>query len=77
VLQGRKFDPDGAYLHRYVPELWDVPHAQLHDPWNAPRPPAGYPAPIVDHADRRAEALRRYEVVKGQGASVGRGVLPF
>jgi deoxyribodipyrimidine photo-lyase len=64
VLQGRKFDPDGAYVRRFVPELRGVDDRFLHDPWNAPRRPAGYPAPIVDHAQRRAEALRRYEVVK-------------
>lgn len=77
VLQGRKFDPDGSYVRRYVPELRSVPDAQLHDPWNASRPPTGYPAPIVDHAERRNEALRRYEAVKGKGRAGPGDVPPF
>jgi deoxyribodipyrimidine photo-lyase len=75
VLQGRKFDPDGAYVRRYVPELRDVPLEHLHAPWRAPRPPAGYPAPIVDHAERRAEALRRYRAVQGGDAGGRQGTL--
>ncbi|MGE2717104.1 cryptochrome/photolyase family protein [Mycolicibacterium litorale] len=54
--QGAKFDPDGAYVRRWVPELRDV--ADVHS-LGADRP-HGYPAPIVDHAAERAEALRRY-----------------
>jgi deoxyribodipyrimidine photo-lyase len=65
VLQGRKFDPDGGYVRRYVAELRDVPLEHLHAPWRAPRPPAGYPAPIVDHAERRAEVMRRYVAATG------------
>ena len=63
VAQGRKFDPDGAYVRRYVPELAHCEEDFVHAPWNAESPPRGYPAPIVDHAERRAEALRRFEAV--------------
>jgi len=56
TLQGRKFDPDGAYVRRWVPELAHVEDAHL---LSADRP-AEYPAPIVDHRCERAEALRRY-----------------
>ena len=49
-----------------MPELADVPAQHVHTPWEA-EPPAGYPAPIVDHAEERAESLRRYEKVKGRG----------
>lgn len=62
--QGKKFDPDGTYVRRWVPELADVPAKHVHTPWEMDEPPADYPAPIVDHAEERAESLRRYEVVK-------------
>ncbi len=61
VSQSKKFDPTGAYLRRWVPELASLGGAAVHEPWTAglTRPP-DYPAPIVDHADERAEALDRY-----------------
>jgi deoxyribodipyrimidine photo-lyase len=65
--QGEKFDPDGTYVRRYVPELRGVRGKAVHQPWTLPGgPPSGYPAPIVDHAAERAEALRRYEAVRGR-----------
>ncbi|GIG40069.1 cryptochrome/photolyase family protein [Cellulomonas phragmiteti] len=58
VTQGRKFDPDGAYVRRWVPELRDVPGGGAHEPWKLPGgPPAGYPDRIVDHAHERKVAL--------------------
>ena len=61
VLQSEKFDPEGTYIRRYVPELADVPLRYLHEPWTAPDGlPAGYPPPIVDHATERKESLARY-----------------
>ena len=63
--QAEKFDGDGAYIRRYVPELADVPLTYLFEPWTNPQGlPAGYPAPVVDHATERKEALRRYEELK-------------
>ncbi len=70
VSQGERWDPDGVYVRRFVPELADVPDRFVHHPWDAPRPPAGYPAPILDHASRRQEALRRFEAVR---KATGRG----
>ena len=74
VLQGAKFDPQGAYVRRWVPELRALPDALLHAPWTA-RPvdlaAAGvelgrtYPMPIVDHACARQRALRALQQVKG------------
>lgn len=67
VLQGEKFDPDGAYVRRFVPELADLPARVLHKPWAADTATlrrAGvtlgttYPKPIVDHAAARERALR-------------------
>jgi deoxyribodipyrimidine photo-lyase len=65
VSQGERFDPEGVYVRRFVPELRGVPDRLVHRPWEAPRPPAGYPAPIVDHAERREEALERYRSARG------------
>jgi deoxyribodipyrimidine photo-lyase len=66
VVQGRKFDPDGAYVRRWVPELAKLPDAVIHAPWTA-KPhvleQAGvdlgrtYPSPIVDHGMARGRAL--------------------
>ncbi len=73
VSQGRRFDPDGAYVRRWVPELARVPDAFVHQPWTMPlevQAAAGcvvgrdYPAPIVDHAFARDRALAAYSVVK-------------
>ena len=76
VLQGKKFDPDGEYVRRYVPELREVSNRFIHEPWLAPpttpalfeidvaETPAAYPAPIVDHALERDEALARYAEVR-------------
>jgi deoxyribodipyrimidine photo-lyase len=60
VTQGQRFDPDGAYVRRHVPELRHLPGASAHQPWTVPDGYAhGYPARIVDHAEERVEALRR------------------
>jgi len=68
TLQGERFDPDGAYVARYVPELAGVVRvagggvhraARLPGGW-----PAGYPRPIVEHDAERAEALRRWEALR-------------
>jgi deoxyribodipyrimidine photo-lyase len=61
VAQGERFDPDGGYVRRFVPELCDVPAATIHRPWRARLLCPGYPPPIVDHAERRVAALARFE----------------
>jgi deoxyribodipyrimidine photo-lyase len=69
TLQQQRFDPDGAYVRRWLPELRDVPLARLFEPWTmsddeqrAARCAIGrdYPAPIVDHQVERRSALARY-----------------
>jgi deoxyribodipyrimidine photo-lyase len=69
--QFERFDPDGAYVRQYVPELRDVPDEYLAEPWTmdaATQERCGcrigedYPEPIVDHAEARREALDRYRV---------------
>lgn len=74
-LQGVKFDPDGAYVRRWVPELTNVPAAFLHEPWAA-RPldlsdvgvtlGKTYPFPLVDHAAARERALKALEAAKAK-----------
>lgn len=74
VKQGESFDPDGAYVRRFVPELDRLPPRHIHAPWIAPAPvlqAAGvrlgedYPSPIVDLGQTRTRALQAYERVKG------------
>jgi deoxyribodipyrimidine photo-lyase len=66
VLQGKKFDPDGAYVRKFISELERLPDPWIHEPWAAPEAAlrkAGvllgktYPAPILDHARARDRAL--------------------
>ena len=66
ITQGAKFDPDGKYIRRWVPELADLSDRDVHQPWEADGGvPDGYPEPIVDHAEERQEALDRYQAVRG------------
>jgi deoxyribodipyrimidine photo-lyase len=69
VLQGEKFDPDGAYVRRFVPELAALPAPLIHRPWTASplelaaagiELGSSYPAPIVDHKVGRERALAAY-----------------
>jgi deoxyribodipyrimidine photo-lyase len=65
TTQGRKFDPDGAYVRRWVTELADLgSEHDVHDPAEDVRGKVGYPAPLVDHAEERREALRRWEQIR-------------
>jgi len=66
ILQGAKFDPEGNYVRRWVPELARMPAEFIHRPWEAPLhvlAEAGvglgsdYPQPVVDHGEARAAAL--------------------
>lgn len=76
VTQSEKFDPQGRFIRRYVPELAAVADKYLHAPWQMP--PAeqqrcgviigrDYPQPLVDHAQARERTLQRYGVLKGGG----------
>jgi deoxyribodipyrimidine photo-lyase len=73
VTQGLKFDPDGAYIRRWVPELAKVSKAFIHEPWKAVAGLASrldaqigrdYPGPIVDHALARDRALQAYAALR-------------
>jgi len=65
VAQGLRFDPDGDYVRRYVPELAGVSGPAVHEPWAlVGGPPAAYPPRIVEHAVERQSALDRYAAAK-------------
>lgn len=73
VTQSEKFDPEGKFIRRYVPELAPVPDKFIHAPWTMGRREQealgvvigrDYPAPIIDHAAAREQTLARYAVVK-------------
>ncbi|HQY98050.1 MAG TPA: FAD-binding domain-containing protein, partial [Phycicoccus sp.] len=64
VTQGLKFDPDGDYVRRWVPELRHLDGKSAHEPWRVPNGyTQGYPECIVDHAEERQEALGRLAAV--------------
>jgi deoxyribodipyrimidine photo-lyase len=62
VTQALRFDPDGDYVRRWLPELSEVPVPLLHQPWTDPGvlEATGYPPPMVDLAASRASALEAY-----------------
>lgn len=74
VLQSQKFDPKGAYIRRWVPELAKLTNSQCHEPWLLKPLEARlagvvlgetYPWPVVDHIKGRDAALAAYDVIKG------------
>jgi deoxyribodipyrimidine photo-lyase len=73
VLQSAKFDPEGTYIRRFVPELSRVPASRIHEPWTMTsgeqsasgcRIGKDYPAPILDHARQRAVALEMFAAMR-------------
>ncbi|MFZ9840476.1 MAG: cryptochrome/photolyase family protein [Candidatus Nanopelagicales bacterium] len=65
ITQGLKFDPNGDYIRRYIPELSHLPGELAHEPWKAiDGYQHGYPEAIVDHAVERVRALADYEKIK-------------
>ncbi len=70
TAQGEKFDPEGDYVRRWVPELRSVVGSQVHTLPDGP--PTGYPAPVVDHAHERRTALERYGRIRSTNRPIHR-----
>ena len=73
VAQSERFDPEGRFIRRYLPELAKVPAAAIHAPWRmdpAALAAAGvrlgrdYPLPVVDHAQARQRTLERFAAAR-------------
>lgn len=65
VSQGQRFDPSGAYVRCWIPELRALPDDCVHEPWDMPMMCPDYPARIVDHAERRLKAIALYKAARG------------
>ncbi len=79
VLQGLKFDSDGTYVRRYVPEIASLPDQYIHAPWSAPESDlakAGvtlgktYPRPVMELGEGRDRALAAYSQISGSNKNV-------
>jgi len=77
VTQSERFDPEGKFIRRYLPQLAKLSDTAIHAPWLASpveleaaglRLGETYPRPIVDHAQARERTLERYAVVREQAA---------
>jgi deoxyribodipyrimidine photo-lyase len=84
VIQGRRFDPGGDYVRRWVPERAGVPRRSLHNPvatdgdghsTSAVQLGRGYPAPIVNHAQARVRALEAFRSLRRRSAAPSRATL--
>ncbi|MEM7252769.1 MAG: deoxyribodipyrimidine photo-lyase [Pseudomonadota bacterium] len=64
TAQGERFDPEGEYIRRWVPALERLRAKAVHRPETSTSLAPGYPAPIVDHRERRTMALARYKAVR-------------
>jgi len=73
ILQGKRFDPEGEYIKKYIPELANVPNHYIHSPWEMPidiqekshcEIGKDYPNPIIDHNYAKQRTLRAYKMMK-------------
>ncbi|MBL8822215.1 MAG: deoxyribodipyrimidine photo-lyase [Planctomycetia bacterium] len=73
MQQGKRFDPEGAYIRKWIPEIGSLPDEFIHEPWQAGQQTltkagiklgSSYPFPIVDHQQARNKALEAYAAMK-------------
>jgi deoxyribodipyrimidine photo-lyase len=81
ILQGKKSDPKGGYVRRWLPELNELPNRYVHEPWSMPEEVQAdarctiehdYPAPIVEHSWARERTLAAYQSARDAGAPSSR-----
>jgi deoxyribodipyrimidine photo-lyase len=63
IIQSQKFDPEGQYIRKWVPEIAHMSERHIHTPWKYDYP-SDYPEPIIDHTFARNRALAAYEKIK-------------
>ncbi|RZI94883.1 MAG: deoxyribodipyrimidine photo-lyase, partial [Variovorax sp.] len=77
VTQSERFDPEGKFIRRYLPQLAGLSDKSIHAPWAATpveleaaelKLGESYPKPVIDHAEARERTLQRYGVVRGPNA---------
>jgi deoxyribodipyrimidine photo-lyase len=73
LLQGERFDPNGDYVRRWVPELAHLPADRIHRPWLSGV--SAYPPPIVDHAFARQRALDAFQAMRRADPAIDDGAL--
>ncbi|WP_250627050.1 cryptochrome/photolyase family protein [Pinirhizobacter soli] len=68
VTQSKKFDPEGAYLRKWLPELANLPVDLVHEPWKdeSARKRSGYPMPMVELGASRQDALNAFQSLRGR-----------
>lgn len=64
ATQSERFDPEGEFIRRYVPELAKLDNKRIHQPWAGGVIPGGYPRPIVDLKESRKEAIAKFQALK-------------
>ena len=73
ILQSKKFDPQGRFIHKWIPELSQMPLKYIHTPWELPADDQkkigciigkDYPAPIIEHSFARQRTLEAYKLTK-------------
>jgi deoxyribodipyrimidine photo-lyase len=78
VTQSERFDPEGKFIRRYLPQISKLSNTSIHAPWNATPVELeaagivlgeGYPKPVVDHAEARERTLQRYGVVRSKATA--------
>ena len=64
ATQSERFDPDGEFIRKYVPEIAKLDNKRIHQPWSSGVIPRGYPRPIVDLKESRKEAIANFQALK-------------
>jgi deoxyribodipyrimidine photo-lyase len=61
TLQGKRYDPEGVFVRKFIPELAEVAARHIHEPWKLPKLPKGYPKRVVEHSSRSLKAVSLFK----------------